>query len=87
VCELVWVLREAYRCDRVTIASALDKISTTGLFTFGDREILRRALDQYRGGGGDYADSLISQRNLGAGCDSTVTFDRALEGTAGFRLL
>ena len=46
LCELVWVLRAAYRFDRTTIASALEKILDTALFSFEDRDLLRRAMAQ-----------------------------------------
>ena len=87
VCELAWVLRHAYRFDRGTISSALDKVLSTALFAFEDREILRQALDDYRGKKGDFADYVIGRRNLASGCDGTVTFDRDLDGGAGFSLL
>ncbi|HVR37924.1 MAG TPA: type II toxin-antitoxin system VapC family toxin [Thermoanaerobaculia bacterium] len=86
-CELVWVLRGAYRFDKATIASTLDKILTTALFSFEDRDLLRSALVRYREGNGDFADYVIGTRNERAGCDHTITFDRALGGSDGFSLL
>jgi predicted nucleic-acid-binding protein len=87
LCELAWVLRNAYRFDRATIASTLDKVLSTSLFVFEDREVLRKALDDFRETGGDFADYVIGRRNLRAGCASTVTFDRDVAGRAGFSLL
>ncbi len=87
LCELVWVLRGAYRFDRVAIASALDKILSVALFAVDDRELLRQALDEYRRSGADFADHVIGRRNAKAGCESTFTFDRALDGTPAFTLL
>jgi predicted nucleic-acid-binding protein len=87
VCELVWVLRGAYRLNKATIAVALDQIISTALFSFDDRELLRGALDDYRHGPGDFADYVIGRRNLSSGCGHTVTFDRSLEGSASFVLL
>jgi predicted nucleic-acid-binding protein len=86
-CEMVWVLRAAYRFDRTTIASALEKILDTALFSFEDRDLLRRAVAQYREGDGDYADYVIGARNARSGCDATATFDRALRGNDAFSLL
>jgi len=37
--------------------------------------------------GRDFADYVIGSTHRAAGCDETVTFDRQLRGTAGFRLL
>lgn len=86
-CELVWVLRSAYRFNRATIASALDRILDTAPFSFEDRDLLRRALDQYREGDADFADYVIGARNARSGCKLTATFDRALGGNDAFSLL
>jgi predicted nucleic-acid-binding protein len=87
LCELVWVLRGAYRFSKPTVASALDKIISTALFSFDDRDLLRGALDEYREGTGDFADYVIGRRNTSAGCERTVTFDRSLAGSPSFALL
>jgi predicted nucleic-acid-binding protein len=87
LCELVWVLRGAYRTEKPAIVSALEKISTTGLFSFEDREVLRQAVSDYRSGTGDFADYLIGRRNRRTGCETTVTFDRALKGSPAFTVL
>ena len=87
LCELVWVLRGAYRFSKPTVASALDKIMSTALFSFDDRDLLRGALDEYREGAGDFADYVIGRRNTRAGCQQTVTFDRSLGDSPSFSLL
>ena len=87
VCETVWVLRTGYRLGHDTIGQVLDKLFNTALFVFEDRDLLREALDAYRTGAGDFADYLIGLRNARAGCDHTVTFDRALKNRPSFVLL
>lgn len=87
LCELVWVLRGAYRFSKATIVSTLDKILSTGPISFDDRELLRKALHDYRDGDGDFADHVIGYRNIKAGCEQTVTFDRSLASSASFNLL
>ncbi|MEK6372228.1 MAG: type II toxin-antitoxin system VapC family toxin [Acidobacteriota bacterium] len=87
LCELVWVLRGAYRFDKTTIALALDRILDTSLFSFEDRDLLRRALSGYREGDGDFADYVIGLRNMRSGCERTSTFDRGLRGNDAFLLL
>lgn len=87
MCELVWVLRAAYRFNRATIALALQKILDTALFSFEDRDLLRRALAQYHEGEGDFADYVIGARNVRSGCQFTATFDRALRGDDTFSVL
>jgi predicted nucleic-acid-binding protein len=87
LCEVVWVLRGAYRFSKPTVASALDKIMSVALFSFDDRDLLRGALDEYRDGAGDFADYVIGRRNRRAGCEQTVTFDRSLDSSSSFSLL
>ena len=87
LCELVWALRGVYRKEKAVIVTALEKIAGSALFSFNDREVLRRAIADYRGGGGDFADYLIGHRNRRAGCERTVTFDRGLKGAQTFSVL
>ena len=87
LCELVWVLRAAYRFGKPVIAAALDKVMSTGIFAFDDRELLRAALTDYLKGPGDFSDYVIGRRNSRAGCEHTVTFDRPLNGGPSFVLL
>jgi predicted nucleic-acid-binding protein len=87
LCELVWVLREAYRLDKPTVAATLEKVLDTAQLTVEQADVARRALDDYRHGRGDFADYLIGWRNRHAGCSDTVTFDRALKHSRLFRVL
>lgn len=87
LCETVWVLRAAYRMGKATIVSTLDKIMSTAIFAFDDRELLRSALADYRDGAADFSDYVIGRRNARAGSQHTVTFDRSLRDAATFHLL
>ncbi|HEX7681092.1 MAG TPA: type II toxin-antitoxin system VapC family toxin [Thermoanaerobaculia bacterium] len=87
LCEVVWVLRAAYRLGKSAIAEALDRVMNTAIFSFDDREILRGTLADYLEGEGDFSVYLIGRRNARAGCDHTVTFDRQLTGRSSFVLL
>jgi predicted nucleic-acid-binding protein len=87
LCELVWVLRDAYGFDRGTVVTTLEKILDTAQFVIEDRDQARRALADYRHGPGDFSDYLIGWRNRQAGCSETATFDRALRRTGLFRLV
>jgi predicted nucleic-acid-binding protein len=86
-CELVWVLHEAYGFSRDTIADVLARILETAQFQVEDRDLARRALDDYRRGPGDFADYLIGWRNRQAGCSDTATFDRSLRRSELFTVL
>ena len=77
-CELVWVLGSAYHFNRATIADTLAKLIDSAQLSVDDRDSMRDAVARYAEGSGDFADYLVALRNRRAGCDSTLTFDRAL---------
>lgn len=87
LCELVWVLREAYGLDRPTVAGTLERILETAQFVVEDTDLVRQALEDYRAGPGDFSDYVIGWRNRRAGCSNTATFDRALAKSKLFALL
>jgi predicted nucleic-acid-binding protein len=87
LCELTWVLRGAYNRPKADVIRTLDLILATRQFEIGDKDLVREALDAYRGGRADFADYLTGSSHRGAGCTETVTFDRRLEGARQFRLL
>lgn len=87
LCEVVWALRDgAYRQGREDIASALAALLESAVFEVQDRDLVRRAIEDYRAGPGDFADYLIGWQNHIAGCDTTLTFDRALATCERFSL-
>lgn len=87
LCEVAWTLRAGYRLPRAVIAQVLDELLETATFVYEDRNLLREAVRAYRTGPADFADYLIGLRNARAGCDHTVTFDRALKAHPAFTLL
>lgn len=87
LCELVWVLRDAYGYDRSTVGVVLEKMLATAQFVIEEKDTVRSALSDYRAGPGDFADYLTGRRNRRAGCGRTATFDRALRRSDLFALL
>jgi predicted nucleic-acid-binding protein len=87
LCELAWVLRSQYRLSRGEIGSVLASLLGLGLLEIQDRDLAVRALEQFRQGPADFSDYLIGQQNRRAGCEETLTFDRGLDGAAGFAIL
>ncbi len=87
LCELVWVLARRARQSRAQIAGAIGQLLDAESIVVADAGIARRALDAYREGGGDFADYIIREQALAAGAKEVVTFDRALKGQPGFKLL
>jgi len=87
LCELVWVLREAYGLDRATVVAALLQLMDAAQLSLNDRDLVREAAHRYRAGPGDFADYIIGLRNRAAGCKTTLTFDRAHKRSELFSLL
>lgn len=77
LCELVWVLRSAYAFSRDTVADTLARLLEASQLSVDDRDRLREAARRYGAGAGDFADCVLGLRNRAAGCDTTLTFDRA----------
>jgi predicted nucleic-acid-binding protein len=65
----------------------LDSLLAAGLLQIQDRDLTKRALEEFREGPADFADYLIGWQNRRAGCEDTLTFDGDLEGSPGFTLL
>jgi predicted nucleic-acid-binding protein len=87
LCELVWVLEEAYDYSRSDIRTVLDLILRTAQFRFDHKDQLWLALHDYRAGAADFSDYLIGRLGTQAGCTETLTFDMSLKTSPHFRLL
>ena len=87
LCELTWVLRDAYDQTRPSLLSTLDLLLSTRQFEIGDKDLVRDAIEAFRAGSADFADYLIGATSRRDGCAETVTFDRRLRAAAGFRVL
>jgi predicted nucleic-acid-binding protein len=84
LCELVWVLERAYDFPKREIAEVLGRLLAARRLSFRDRTLARRALDRYARGRGDFADYLVHQQAVEAGCEVVCTFDRELLKEPGF---
>ena len=84
LCEVVWVLSASYRFTNAEIIATLRKLLHARQLTFRSSDILVRAVEAYAGGKGDFADYVIREDAKAAGCDSVVTFDKALLKESGF---
>ena len=87
LCELVWVLRDAYETPKDELVTTLERILATQQFEILEKDRVREALEAYRMGRADFADCVIGVTNQAAGCSETATFDRRLRGARGFRVL
>jgi predicted nucleic-acid-binding protein len=82
--ETVWVLGRSYHFERGEIGSAVSKLLASRDVVVEDRDRLMRALRAFELGRGGFADYLIHEQALKAGCDAVHTFDRRLIREPGF---
>ncbi|HEY0555336.1 MAG TPA: type II toxin-antitoxin system VapC family toxin [Thermoanaerobaculia bacterium] len=87
LCELAWVLRSRYRMSREKISSALESLLSVTILEIQDRDLVEKALHDFRAGSASFPDYLIGWNNQKAGCMETLTFDRTLASYPGFSLL
>ena len=87
LCELAWVLESAYGLSRAEIGTTLERILRTAQFRFEQKDVLWAALGEYRRRKADFADCLIGELAVLAGCSSTLTFVRGLEENVRFQVL
>ena len=87
LCELVWVLARREKRSRKEIAAAVEGILDAAGVVVMDAEIACRPLAACRARGGDFADYMIREQAWAAGASEVVTFDRAVKGDSGFRIL
>lgn len=84
LCETVWVLSRSYRLARAEVADTLRDLLRARHLLFTLPERISRALDAYAIGRADFADYVIREMALDAGCDVIATFDRELQKQEGF---
>ena len=88
LCELCWTLRgKQYQYDRPSIAAVIELMLGTAVFEIQNRDLVQRAMIDYRLGKADFSDYLIGYQNRALGCENTVTFDRKLLHQEGFNLI
>lgn len=87
LCELVWVLTRRLKLARDEIAEVLNRVLRTELMVVSDATAVEQALAAWGSGPGDFADYLIREQARAAGAAEVVTFDRALRGQPGFRVM
>ena len=78
LCESVWVLKRIYKFKKEPIMSVFRQLIRAGHLVFTDEDRIARALDLFEQGKGDFADYMISEHAVGAGCEKVATFDKQL---------
>ena len=87
VAELVWVLGGCFDLQRAQVADAVEALLRSKEMLVERAEVVWQALRLFRAGSADFADGLVERSAAAAGCDRTVTFDRAAVKVCGMQLL
>ncbi len=87
LCELVWVLRRAYKYDRESIAAIMERVLVTAEFEVERSALAWRALRAYRGGKADFSDYLIGSIAWEHEAAPVHTLDRKAAGSPDFQLV
>jgi predicted nucleic-acid-binding protein len=85
--EVVWVLSGCFDLDRVQIVAALDALLRTKELMLEKADVVWQAVRVFRAGSAEFADCLIERCATAAGCDRTMTFDRAAAKSCGMTLV
>jgi len=84
LCETVWNLESVFRRPKVEILKVLDAILVSRDIDVAARDEVQSATRRFRDGKGDFADYLIHELAIRAGCESVVTFETILLREHGF---
>jgi len=87
LCELVWVMAKRYNHSKLQILQMLDQILEMDHFRIENDLMVRRSLESFRDGKGNFSDYLIAEVCRQHGCRDFVTFDHALKNSAGITVL
>jgi predicted nucleic-acid-binding protein len=84
--ELVWVLDRAYGLSAQEIAAAVERMLQVDVLVVENEQEVFMAMIALKQGVGTFADALIGELAVRAGCTHTLTFDKKAVRLATFRL-
>jgi predicted nucleic-acid-binding protein len=82
--ETEWVLRSRYELAKADIVVTFSALLDTAELTFEDEPSVEAAVYEWKDSPADFADCLISARNIRLGCRATATFDSRALKLSGF---
>lgn len=85
--EALWTLRRAYGFERAALQDLLEQLLSARTFCFEDRATVAQAVTLYASSAADFSDCLIACTNTRLGCETTVTFDKAMRSLPAVELL
>lgn len=74
--EFTWSLKTRYKYERLRIIDAVEALMQSAGFVIADRDAVNAAMTRCRDEGLHFADSLVGELNIVAGCTTTMTFDK-----------
>jgi predicted nucleic-acid-binding protein len=84
--ETVWVLDRAYGVAAQQIAAAVERLLQIEVLVIEREQEVFAAMVALKQGRGSFADALIAELGLRAGCDHILTFDTKAARLLGFKL-
>lgn len=85
--EVVWVLDRVYALSAPELVSAIEQVLQADVLVIENEQEVFVAMTALKQGLGRFADALIAELGVKAGCHHTLTFDRKALRLQGFRLL
>lgn len=85
IAEVAWILEQKLRLKRKMVNDVVDRLLYSINITVGNAAQVRAAQLKFMATTANFADCLIAQLNLDAGCRYTLTFDRKAGKGSGFR--
>lgn len=83
--ETAWIMEKRLDLERKIVSEVIGRLLFAENIQLGADAEVRAALLQYGSSNIGFADCLIAQMNLMAGCSHTLTFDKKAGRTPGFR--
>jgi predicted nucleic-acid-binding protein len=85
VADTAWILEQKLKLTRTDVALVVERLLYSENVEVGSRAEVAAAQAAFAASNANFADCLIAQLNLAAGCSHTLTFDRRASRTLGFR--
>ena len=85
--ETVWVLDRAYGLTAQEIATAIERLLQVEVLTIEKEQEVFTAMVALKRGRGSFADALIAELGVRAGCTRTLTFDQKAARLSAFELV
>lgn len=85
--ELSWVLESAYGFTRQQFAEVMQTLLTVDAIKLDRAAVVASAVRVYSASKADFSDCLIERLSASAGCDRTMTLDKAAAKMAGMVLI